>query len=161
MLSARTLSMFAVLYALWLLLSGIWEPFLLVAGAVSCLLVTVIAHRMDVIDGEGHPIHLTWRAMVYFPWLAWQIALSNLVVARAILQPGRLVLNTACGPVPAGQVTDVGLVTFANSITLTPGTVSLVVASGEIYVHALDRRGYDDLIAGEMNRRVCQMEGHA
>jgi multicomponent Na+:H+ antiporter subunit E len=158
MFSARSVSLFAVLYGTWLLLSGIWEPFLLTAGAVCSLLVVIVAHRLDVIDGEGHPIDLTWRAMVYFPWLFWQIVLSNLAVARSILGP-RSQINPAVGWVEASQTTAAGLVTFANSITLTPGTVSLAVFEGRIQVHALDASGLEELRQGEMNRRVAAMEG--
>jgi multicomponent Na+:H+ antiporter subunit E len=158
MFSARSVSLFAVLYGVWLLLSGKWEPFFLIAGAVCSLLVVVIAHRMDVIDGEGHPVQMTWRAMVYFPWLFWQIILSNLQVARRILGPVRA-LDPAVGWVDASQKTVAGLVTFANSITLTPGTISLSVHHDRIQVHALDTSGLDDLIEGDMNRRVAQMEG--
>ena len=158
MFSVRSVSLFAVLYGTWLLLSGIWEPFLLTAGAVCSLLVVIVAHRLDVIDGEGHPIHLTWRAMVYFPWLFWQIVLSNLAVARCILGP-RSRLNPDVGWVEASQTTAAGLVTFANSITLTPGTVSLAVFEGRIQVHALDASSLAELRQGEMNRRVAEMEG--
>lgn len=158
MFSPRTISLFAVLYGTWLLLSGIWEPFLMISGAVASLLVVIIAHRMDVVDGEGHPIDLTWRALIYYPWLFWQIALSNLQVLRIMLHPG-LPISPSAGWVPAGQKSSVGLVTFANSITLTPGTVALTVLDDRIHVHALTKGGLDDLMAGEMNRRVCQMEG--
>ena len=159
MFTARTLSLFLVLYATWLLLSGIWEPFPMATGAVASLLVVVIAHRLDVIDGEGHPVHLSLRALAYFPWLLWRIALANLEVARIVLRPGALELDTACGEVPAGQRSDIGRVTFANSITLTPGTVSLSVHPDGILVHALTRRDFETLLAGEMDRRVRAMEG--
>ncbi len=159
MFSPRTISLFAVLYGTWLLLSGIWEPFLMISGAVASLLVVIIAHRMDVVDGEGHPIDLTWRAILYYPWLFWQIMLSNLQVLRIVLHP-RLPISPVAGWVPAGQSSSVGLVTFANSITLTPGTVALTVLEDRIHVHALTQGGLDDLRAGEMNRRVCQMEGN-
>ena len=159
MFSARSVSLFAVLYGVWLLLSGIWEPFFLITGAVCSLLVVIMAHRMDVIDGEGHPIDLTWRAMIYFPWLFWQIILSNLVVTRRILGP-LSALDPAVGWIEASQKSAVGLVTFANSITLTPGTISLTVHQDRIQVHALDKTGLEDLKNGEMDRRVTQMEGN-
>ena len=158
MFSARSVSLFVVLYGIWLLLSGIYTPFLMAAGAVCCLLVVFIAARMDLIDGEGHPIGWSWRAPIYFPWLFWQIVLSNIAVARLIIAPSMPISPTA-GMVPASQKTDVGLVTFANSITLTPGTVSLAVHPGCIHVHALTRAGFDDLMGGEMDRRVSQLEG--
>ena len=159
MFSARSISLFAVLYGIWLLLSGIWTPFLMIAGAVCCAIVVFIAARMDVIDGEGHPIGWSWRAPIYFPWLFWQILVSNVTVARLILAPSMKISPTA-GTIPATQKTDVGLVAFANSITLTPGTVSLAVWPGRIHVHALTREGFDDLMSGEMDRRVRQLEGN-
>jgi len=159
MFSARTISLFAILFGTWLLLSGHWDPLLVISGAVSSLLVVVIAHRMDVVDGEGHPVQLTCRLLLYVPWLAWQIVLSNLAVARVILAP-RMKLDAGSGWVEASQKTTVGLVAFANSITLTPGTVSLSVYPGKIHVHALSRSGLEELKQGEMDRRVRAIEGH-
>ncbi|MEX1107329.1 MAG: Na+/H+ antiporter subunit E [Dongiaceae bacterium] len=158
MVSARTISLFLVLYGIWLLLSGIWEPFLMIVGALSALLVVILARRMGVIDDEGHPIHLALGALLYLPWLFWQVALSNIDVARRVLSP-RMDIDPAHGMVPASQRSNVGLVAFANSITLTPGTVSLSVYPGRIHVHALSRAGLDDLMKGEMDRRVTRMEG--
>jgi multicomponent Na+:H+ antiporter subunit E len=158
MFSARSVSLFVVLYGVWLLLSGIWTPFLMISGAVCCALVVVIATRMDLVDREGHPIGWSWRAPFYFPWLFWQILLSNITVARLILAPS-LPISPTAGTVPATQTTDVGLVAFANSITLTPGTVSLAIHPGRIHVHALTRAGFDDLMGGEMDRRVSRLEG--
>jgi multicomponent Na+:H+ antiporter subunit E len=159
MFTARTLSLFLVLYGTWLLLSGIWTPFLLTVGALACVLVVVIAHRMDVIDGEGHPIQLTARALAYYPWLFRQIIVANFDVTRRVLSP-RLDIDPVCSMIPASQRSDVALVTFANSITLTPGTVSLSVFPGRIHVHALSRGGIDSLLTGEMDRRVRRMEGN-
>jgi multicomponent Na+:H+ antiporter subunit E len=158
MFSARSVSLFAVLYGVWLLLSGVWEPFFLIAGAICSLLVVIMAHRMDVIDGEGHPVHLTWRAMLYFPWLFWQIIQSNLTVARRILGPMRA-LDPDVGWVEASQKSVAGLVTYANSITLTPGTISLAVHENRIQVHALDKSALAELKEGDMDRRVTQIEG--
>lgn len=158
MISARFVSLFVVLYGIWLLLSGIYTPFLMIAGAVCCALVVLIAARMDMIDGEGHPIGWAWRVPLYFPWLFWQILVSNVAVARLILAPSLKISPTA-GMVPASQKTDVGLVAFANSITLTPGTVSLAVYPDRIHVHALTRAGFDDLMGGGMDRRVRRLEG--
>ncbi len=158
MISAKSVSLFVVLYGVWLLLSGIWTPFLMIAGAVCCALVVVITWRMDLIDGEGHPIGWAWRLPIYFPWLFWQILVSNVTVARLILSRS-LPISPTAGMVTATQKSNVGLVTFANSITLTPGTVSLAVFPGRIQVHALTRAGFDDLVGGEMDRRVSRLEG--
>ena len=82
----RSISLGVVLYVLWLLLSGHFHDALLLGlGVASSVLVLWIAHRMDVVDHEGHPIHLGPRALHYFPWLFKEIALSNLHVARVVL----------------------------------------------------------------------------
>ncbi len=142
----------------WLLLSGHYDPLIVGLGAVSCVLVTWIALRMDVVDREGHPIHLTWRAPFYWSWLLWQIVKSNFTVARIIVSPS-LPISPELVKVDTSQSDDLGRVIYANSITLTPGTVSIYVWSNSIEVHALTRETADDLRTGEMDRRVCGMVG--
>ena len=150
--------MFLFLMAVWLLLSGHYDLLIVGFGVVSCLAVVLIARRMDIVDREGHPVHLTWRAPLYWVWLAWEIAKSNWVVIKVILGP-RSSLHPQVIRADASQETDVGLVAFANSITLTPGTVSILVNRNWIDVHALTKDTADGLMTGDMNRRVCQMEG--
>ena len=154
----RVIGLLVLLAGTWLVLSGHWDPFLLASGAVACVLVVVIAHRMGAIDEEGFPIHLAGGLVLYLPWLVWQIGIANVTVARTILSP-RMKLDPGSGWVAAHQKTPAGLVAFANSITLTPGTVSLSVLPDRIHVHALSRKGLEDLEEGEMDRRVCAMEG--
>ena len=149
-----------VLFGFWLLLSGFFEPFLMTAGAVSALCIVALARRMDVIDHEGHPIHLGIRALSYWPWLLVEIVKSAWDVTRIILNP-RLPVSPILVRVKTLQHTTVGVVTFANSITLTPGTISVDVGNGEILVHALTREGAASLKSGEMNRRVARLEGSA
>ena len=154
----RVIGLLVVLAATWLVLSGHWTPDILVAGAVSCVLVAVLARRMGAVDEEGFPVQLVPGLVLYLPWLAWQVAVANVAVARTILSP-RMKLDAGAGWVPAHQKTPVGLVTFANSITLTPGTVSLSVDEDRILVHALSRKGLEELEEGGMDRRVCALEG--
>jgi multicomponent Na+:H+ antiporter subunit E len=154
----RAVSLSVVLYILWLLLSGHYEPLLLILGAVSCIFVAWIAYRMDVADREGHPIHLTWRSLVYWPWLFSEIVKANLEVARLILSP-RLAISPTVIKVKASQPDELGHVIYANSITLTPGTVSIDVRESAIEVHAITREMAEGLQTGEMDRRVTRMEG--
>ncbi len=147
-----------MLYGLWLLLSGHFEPLLLGLGAVSVIAVVAIAHRMDVVDHEGHPLHLGWRALAYWPWLGWEIVKSNLAVAKIILTPS-LPISPTMIRVDATQKTELGHVIFANSITLTPGTVAVDLDDTSIGVHALTADGAHALAGGEMDRRVTAMEG--
>ncbi|WP_246152461.1 Na+/H+ antiporter subunit E [Roseospira navarrensis] len=153
----HALSLFVSLYALWLLLSGHWaDPLLLGLGLAAAALTVFIAWRMEGLDHEGVPVSVTLNALAYWPWLLWQIVLANLAVARCILDPRRIGPRMAW--VPASQKSDLGKVIFANSITLTPGTISVQLAGGHILVHALEGAGIDDLRGGEMNRRCARVE---
>lgn len=154
----RLVSTFLILFAFWLLLSGFFTAFLMLAGIGSSLAVVLFARRMDVVDHEGHPIHLAPRALlVYWPWLVKEIVKSAFTVASLILRP-TLPITPTLVRIRATQKTDVGRTTFANSITLTPGTLSVEVGDDEFLVHALTREAANELAAGEMDRRVTAFE---
>ena len=154
----HSISLGAVLFAVWLVLSGHYTFFIISLGILSSALVVSIMQRMDLIDHEGHPIHLTWRAFTYIPWLMIEIIKANIDVLKLILSPS-LPATPTLFRVKASQTTDLGKVIYANSITLTPGTISVDIANGEILVHALTRAGAEDLMNGEMDRRVTRMVG--
>lgn len=146
------------LFAFWLLLSGIYTPFLVLAGLGAALAVTALAWRMEVADREGHPVHLTPAALAYWPWLAKEIARSGLQVARIIVDP-KLPLSPALVRFRPSQRSAVGLVTHANSITLTPGTITVEADHQEFLVHALTAEAAAGLADSEMDRRVSRLEG--
>lgn len=148
------------LYVFWLLLSGMYTPFLLGAGFASALAVAYLAWRMEVADREGHPSHLTLAAIGYWPWLVKEVIRSGWQVIRIIVHP-RLPISPTLARFRPAQKSAVGLVTHANSITLTPGTVTIEATHEEFLVHALTREGAADLAGSEMDRRVARMEGSA
>jgi len=113
---------------------------------------------MDVIDHEGHPLHLGWRAIGYWMWLLWEIVVSNFQIARVVLSQ-KMPINPHLIDVKASQASELGHAIFANSITLTPGTVTVDVEGGVLHVHALTQSSADSLMTGEMDRRVDAMEG--
>ena len=153
----HAVSLGVLLALIWLTLSGYLEPLLLTFGIISCVSVVLIAHRMNVIDHEGHPVHLGWRIVAYWPWLIWEIVKSNIDVARRILDPA-LPISPCMVRVKTTQGSDLAQVIYANSITLTPGTVSIVVEDDSILVHAVAKELADDLETGEMDRRVTAVE---
>ncbi len=155
------LSLVVMLFGVWLLWSGqysIERTLVLVLGIVSCLAVAGIVRRMGIVDSEGHPIHLAIRAIVYVPWLLLAILRSNIDVALRILNP-RLPVSPTLIRTRASQKTALGKVIYANSITLTPGTVSVDVEDDLVLVHALSRESAEELADGEMDRRVRAVEG--
>jgi multicomponent Na+:H+ antiporter subunit E len=115
---------------------------------------------MEVVDREALPLHLTWRIIRYWPWLVWEIVKANVVVTRQVLSPS-LPISPTVIKVPARQRTELCQVIFANSITLTPGTISIDIVQGMITVHALTAAAAADVETGEMNRRVAVIEGTA
>jgi multicomponent Na+:H+ antiporter subunit E len=156
----HSISLFFTLYLFWLLLSGLFTPFLLAAGAGSAVAVVWFARRMDVVDHEGHPIHLGPRALLYWPWLIKEIVKSAWDVSRIIVSPSLPISPTLVRFKPR-QRTDVGLVIHANSITLTPGTITIEAAPGEFLVHGLTRAGAQATVDSEMDRRVAACEERA
>ena len=168
--AARAIYLGLFLFGLWFLLSGSFAALLLAFGFASAVFVVVIALRMHIIDQETHltglfaqsdqethPIHLHSAIIFYWVWLTWQIIKSNIHVARCILDP-RLPISPNLLRLKVTQKTDLGLVSYANSITLTPGTVCVGLEEGSILVHALTREAAQELATGEMDRRVTRIE---
>ena len=154
----RYLSAFVALYVFWLVLSGYFTPFLMVMGALSVLLAIYIAIRMHVVDDEGHPIQFGIGAVFsYWPWLIKEIAKSSWDVTWRILHP-KLPISPTLVRFRPSQTSEVALATHANSITLTPGTISIGVSGKEFLVHALTREGAAGLDGSEMDRRVSALE---
>ena len=152
----RLVSLLIALFVFWLALSGHYEALIIGFGVFSCLIVAWIAHRMDLADQEGHPIHIGIQALIYWPWLTWQIFKSTVDVSRLILDP-KMPIEPLVENVPSTQTGAVGRVTFANSITLTPGTVSVDIENGSVEVHALLPAMIEDLKRGDMDARVTRM----
>lgn len=158
MAALRFVSLGAFLLLFWLLLSGHYTGFLIALGVASALGCAYVAQRMDILDVEGHPIHLASRAVTYFPWLIWEILTSAWDVTKLILHP-KLPISPTLVTVKASQKTALGVNVYGNSITLTPGTITVEVRGNELTVHAITREGADGLASGGMDRRVTQFEG--
>lgn len=158
--AARAASIVLALFVFWLLMSGYFTAFLVAAGAGCALAVGWLAMRMDAADREGHPVHFTPAIVTYWPWLIKEIALSAWTVSKIILHPG-LPISPTLKRFRPSQRSTVGLVTHANSITLTPGTFTIDATQDEFLVHALTREGAEALAGSEMDRRVARLEGRA
>ncbi|MDP6551609.1 MAG: Na+/H+ antiporter subunit E [Arenicellales bacterium] len=154
----NTLTLLLMLSGTWFLLSGHTSPVLLSLGLLSVAAVIACTSRLELVDDEGMPVHLLPGLIRYVPWLIGQIIRSNLDVARRIINP-KLPISPSVIHVDAKRLTEVGRVTYANSITLTPGTISLDVSEETIEVHALTENAAADLASGEMARRVQRAEG--
>ena len=156
----RLIALALMLFAFWLLLSGHYTAWLIGSGAVVAVLVAAFAHRARIDDEEGLPIERIIGGLGYWPWLVFEVAKSSVSVTRIILDP-RLPISPRLVKAKYSTRTSVGIATYANSITLTPGTITVDIdeSRSTFMVHALTRNAANDLESGEMDRRVRRFEG--
>jgi multicomponent Na+:H+ antiporter subunit E len=144
--------------SLWLLMSGLYEPLIIGFGVASVLTVLALTRRMDAVDRDHVEIALNpLRFLGYILWLLGEIAKANWAVTKIILSP-RMGIRQHLFETPYSQRTDLGQVIFANSITLTPGTISVECEEGHFLVHALAYSRSDHSALADMDRRVTAVE---
>jgi multicomponent Na+:H+ antiporter subunit E len=153
----RAFGLGVILFGFWLLLSGHYTPLLLSFGVGSSVLVVYLSMRMDVVDREGVPLHLGGRLWMYIPWLLKEILVANVVVAKIILSPN-MKISPRMVVFHGTQRTDLGRVLYANSITLTPGTITTGVEGQELQIHALTAADLETNEEDEMDRRCSWVE---
>lgn len=124
------------LAATWWVLSGYTKPLLLTLGAISLVLVLIMCFRMRILDRQTAPYMTILQTLAYFAWLFVEIIKANIAVVRAVLSPD-LEVSPTMTKIPTRNRSDLAKTMFANSITLTPGTVSVEMAEDHILVHAL------------------------
>ncbi|MGD8757366.1 MAG: Na+/H+ antiporter subunit E [Deltaproteobacteria bacterium] len=146
-----------ILFGFWMLLSGHFDAFHLTLGAICCTIAAYLFHDLlfaNVRVGDMRVVAA--RFIAYIPWLIQQIVLSNLHVASVVLRP-KMPIDPQIVTFKTKLETDISSVTLANSITLTPGTITMDIKDGVYYVHALDQKVAEDLNAGEMEDRVAHI----
>ncbi len=154
----RFVSLTLVLFGFWLLLSGHYTTLLLTLGALSAIGTAAYARHMGILDSEGHPVQLAFRAIFYWPWLLLEIVKAALSVTRIILTPGLPIFPTML-KIRGSQKSALGINIYANSITLTPGTITVGVKGDYLTVHAITGENADELVEGGMDRKVRDFEG--
>lgn len=145
------------LYLFWLLLSGQDSALFLGLGAVSVLLVTSILRRMDRVDGEPRSIRPTPGLLGYGIWLLWSLVKANLDVVRRIWSP-ELPIRPVWRRLDVRLSSTMHKTLYANSITLTPGTLTTEVAEDHFMVHSLTEKGIRELEDGQMQERIRHLK---
>lgn len=148
---------FAILMVFWVVLSGKFDPFHLSLGGLCSLFVAVRFHDMlfaNVRVGDMRTV--VGRFIGYIPWLLRQIFMANIHVASLVLRP-KMPIEPRILTFKTKLETDISSVTLANSITLTPGTITVDIRENVFHVHALSRKVAEDLNAGEMEDRVAHI----
>lgn len=142
------------LLAFWLLLSGHFDPLLVGLGIASVALTMFFVLRMRILDKESFPFHLTLQLPRFFVYITNEIIKSNIDVLGRILSFRTNAVSPQLRELPLPQNSDLGRVIYANSITLTPGTVSLELKSDSVVVHALTKQAAEGLASGEMAQAI-------
>ena len=153
----KALLLFVFYFVIWLLLSGHYDPLLLTLGVLSCITCLYVTWKAKFIDEEGLPLHLLIRLPIYTIWLFKEIIKANIDTAKIIILNNP---DTQNFRVKSSQKTEAGKVTYANSITLTPGTVTTVLDGDILEVHALSSDMADDVKSGAMDKKVSWLEGN-
>lgn len=154
----RILLTLLLFFVTWLLWSGIYVPLLLVLGVASCMLVTWLARRIGFFDIELYVLHQSPRLPGFWLWLMKEIFKANFEVARIVLSP-RLPIQPQVVTIDASHLPRPSQATLGNSITLTPGTLTLDIDCGRIEVHCLTDDSAVELKRGEMARRAAKLTG--
>ena len=155
MINAKSITLFIVLFGFWILMSGYYTPLILSLGVISCLLCVYLTIKGKFLDNETLPIYFFPRLIQYTLWLIIEILKSNIATAKVIIMKSE---EPELFSVKATQKTNEGKVTYANSITLTPGTVTTQIKNDIFEVHALTKDFGDDVRSSDMDKMVTWLE---
>ena len=155
----RLVALILILFGFWLLLSGFWNnSLLLTLGLASVTIAVYIAWRIR----RQYQLHIDSTVVLRFPryfgWLCYEIYKANIAVVKNIWFPRVHPISPTVKRLPMKQKTKIGQTIFANSITLTPGTVSFDLKDNTVLVHAIVEEAVVELMDGEMNQRVADLE---
>ena len=152
----RRLAVFLILFAFWLVLSGHYDSLHLSFGLVCAALVAVFSYDLFLPDATSPKKLLrTWRFLCYLPWLLCQVVLANLHVVSLVIHPRKI--RPQIIRFKTSLTSDLSKLTLGNSITLTPGTITVDIDDGEFYVHVLSDKAARELVTGNMERRIAHI----
>jgi multicomponent Na+:H+ antiporter subunit E len=150
---------FCIMAVFWVLLSGIFDAFHLISGLVCCAIVTIISHDLLVKGESEKRLQKSLRLVTYIPWELWQIVLANIDVAYRVLHP-KMPIDPLIIEFETTLRGEFSLLTLANSITLTPGTITILVEPerGKCWVHAIAKEPADALLVDQtMQRKIAHV----
>jgi multicomponent Na+:H+ antiporter subunit E len=149
-----------LVFLFWYLLSGKNGILLLVVGALCSLLIVLYLYKITMIDDESLPIKILPKAIYYWVWLYKEMIFSSVYISKLILSP-RLSISPQYFKIKSKQKSAMGFNIYANSITLTPGTISVIInnSSKEIDVHSISKNTKASLLKSEMDNKIKKLMG--
>lgn len=150
---------FCIMLIFWILFSGRFDFFHISLGFISCLIVSGISYRLFFPEGLAPGLFITWIKFAgYFPWLFKEIFLANLHLLYLAFHPRMMgLINPKVIEFKSKLKGDVSRTTLANSITLTPGTITIYSGvMGKFVVHCIDEKSGAEL-PGEMEDKISRI----
>ena len=164
--SARRATQWLILFALWIAFSGVMVAEFLVIGALSAVAGVALSERLFTGTHEGRfasaPPRVSWyiattfRFFLYLPWFGYQVIVSNLHVAYLVLHP-RMPINPTLVEFETTLISERAQVTLAQSITLTPGTVTVDASNGKFLIHCLSDTTRQGIADGVLQKKIAQV----
>ena len=145
------------LMLLWVSLSGYFNLLQLSFGILSTCLVVWLTIHLKLLTSDGSRLKVLPRYPLYLFWLAREVVLSNISLAKIILAP-KILLHRQIIYTKTYQSSDLAKTLYANSVTLTPGTLTIDIAEEGFLVHSLAKAFTDDIRSNKMNLRVAKLE---
>ncbi len=139
--SASFFITFFIMFGIWLLLSGKLDVFHLSLGVICCFIVAFVSSDLLLPSPEIKAMPGLWfRFIKYIPWLLYQVFVANIHVMYLIFHPRMLeLIDPRIMEFKSRLTSDMALVTLANSITLTPGTITIYISIyGDVTFHVID-----------------------
>lgn len=166
--TARRLTQWVLFFGLWVALSGVFLDEFLVIGAITAVLAVGLSERLFQGTHEGAfsaaPPRVFWyfgvtaRHLLYVPWLAYQILIANVYVVYLIMHP-RMPIDPSLVEFDTTLTSEAAQVTLAQSITLTPGTVTVDASDGKFLIHCLSRKTRQGIADGDIQTKVAKVFG--
>lgn len=160
--------LFGALFVFWLILSGQYQLKYIISGIVTAALVTLLTYNLvfSVFQNDqrkgitSFTFSQVWAFLAYLPWLLAKIVVANLQIAYLVLHP-RMPIDPALLRFRTRLQKNLAQVIVANSITLTPGTITIRLKDGEYIVHALVPSSASDVLESKLQNKVGKifMEG--
>jgi len=152
--SFKQFAVFVMLFAFWLVFSGHFDVFHVSLGLICSVTVATLSYDLVLSDTlSSRTAMIAWRFVQYTPWLLYEVVVANFHVLALVLQPGRI--RPQVVRFKTALTSDLAKVTLANSITLTPGTITMDVDGDEFYVHAVSDEAAQSVKLDDMERRVA------
>ena len=150
---------FIIAFAFWIILSGKFDPFHISLGIIACAIVAFVSGDLLIASTNTKSMPRQWLGFIrYLPWILYQVFLANIHVLKLVFHPRMMTLiDPKIIRFKSCLNNEMALFIFANSITLTPGTITVSVSmDGDFRVHAIDKASSEPL-PGKMEAKVARI----